>query len=188
MESDDGWKSNLHYRLSSAVRQDWDSGLDVEELFTRDRGPRLSVKRSLEPFLPFVDHRKNNGTFLLRPVDEEWIDLENTICGWLSICEKRHKLHCTNPGFLQLSGSSSRPQWLLDANNWCLVPATKEKRYFALSYVWGTVQSTSTTLENLDALQKKDSLLQSDVVVPQIVLDVLHLIKELGEAYLWVGR
>lgn len=68
----------------------------------------------------------------------------------------------------------------LDCTTRCLVPATKDEDYVALSYVWG----------QLDKLAQDDSLdLGTEVSeMPLVIEDAMRVVVEMGYKYLWVDR
>jgi Heterokaryon incompatibility protein (HET) len=60
-----------------------------------------------------------------------------------------------------------------------------ERRYIALSYVWGGVSTLRATTKNLDALQQSGAL-SAGIGMPRTVRDSMTLVRSLGERYLWV--
>ena len=60
--------------------------------------------------------------------------------------------------------------------------------YVALSYVWGNAPMFKTTGSNFEALLRPGALYDkgSGITLPDTVRDAMHLVKALGERYLWV--
>ena len=81
---------------------------------------------------------------------------------------------------------SSTAITLIDVTHECIVPATSEARYLALSYVWGDVEMFSLTSENRARLQVPGSLCSFYSLIPQTILDAMAFTRNLGERYLWV--
>jgi hypothetical protein len=119
--------------------------------------PRLSARLNLRPFLPFVDQGKSDHTLVPQELDTEGIDLSQTVRAWLDHCDENHQGHCLNHDASKPQSQKNHARWLIDAEENCLVPATPDKRYVALSYVWGSVPSSHTTLSNLELLGRKQS-------------------------------
>ena len=65
----------------------------------------------------------------------------------------------------------------------CPVPATSAVKYFALSYVWGTVDMSPTLLANYESRCQKEGLPQQ---LPNTVTDTIALVRALDERCLWV--
>lgn len=84
------------------------------------------------------------------------------------------------------------PEWLVDVERCCLVRYNRDKpqHYFALSYVWGFVDTARTIRRNLHELQKDHSLLGPNPVVelPKTIADSLYLAAQLGARYFWCDR
>lgn len=124
---------------------------------------------------------------------------------WLDHCDSQHTSHC------HLSDKSKEifshhPRWLVDVENRCLVEAKPGQRYLALSYVWGTHASFQTLKSNLDALQKRASLVPTEddpsstpgndaranpkvadiEHIARTVADAIDFVDRLEEKYLWV--
>ena len=116
-----------------------------------------------------------------RAVDPKWIDLR-TLHAWLKACDTEHTGYCKIPPWSAASG----PQWLIDVDNSCLVPAHAGCSYAALSYVWGQVETLRTTKYNLSFLQEPMSLRAHDSYLPRVIKDTEQLVRLLGIAYLWV--
>ncbi|KFA78022.1 hypothetical protein S40288_07466 [Stachybotrys chartarum IBT 40288] len=127
---------------------------------------------------------KTNDDFVPVPLSPQWIDL-TTLRGWINMCISEHGAKCWP--LQQLDGL---PAWLVDVRQQCLVAATPEHSYFALSYVWGNVEAAELIQENLiDFLQPGAfDVANRDVVIPKTVRHAMELVALLDETYLWVDR
>lgn len=74
---------------------------------------------------------------------------------------------------------------LIDVSKECIVMGTTACEYYALSYVWGGAIPTTTTVQNLAALQRAGSL-RNAVFLPRTVADAISLTGKMGARYLWV--
>ncbi|KAK8121905.1 Zinc finger TFIIS-type protein [Apiospora sp. TS-2023a] len=117
------------------------------------------------------------------PPDPQWIDIED-IRQWIYTCDLEHGEEC-HPNSIGME----RPIWLIDVKQACLVPA-EEHRYLALSYVWGGVESSQATTDNIELLQLPGILQEEDsrFLIPATIRHAMGLTKMLGEGYLWVDR
>lgn len=116
-----------------------------------------------------------------RGIDPKWIDLD-TLRKWLKTCDTEHSGHCKIPPWSAASG----PQWLIDVDNLCLVRAHEDCSYAALSYVWGQVETLTTTKDNLSFLQEPMSLKAHHDYLSRVIKDTMQLVSLLGIDYLWV--
>jgi hypothetical protein len=103
---------------------------------------------------------------------------------WLQTCDHEHEFCRVDP--------FKKPDislFLIDVVEECIifVPISK-LRYVALSYVWGNVEPTRVTSENLETLRKPHSLSSRSQVatVPRTIRDAMHLTADLDLRYLWV--
>jgi hypothetical protein len=151
---------------------------------------RLTLRERLKPFIPYVDrlnvtdNTKSAENIFVQP-DDSWIDLE-VIRSWLRACERHHGGRC-KPVTHNDNSLFCSPALLIDVERMCLVCATPDMKYFALSYVWGNSPSTCVLLANLHILQKKDAL-GNLVDLPMTIAHVIRLTKLLEGRYLWVDR
>ncbi|KAF1828218.1 hypothetical protein BDW02DRAFT_635312 [Decorospora gaudefroyi] len=154
----------------------------------------------LSMFLPYLDKTMWSRAELSDIPHEHWINIQTTISGWLSRCEKFHA-HCTvdtNDDIKKYPGGIG-PQYLIDVQDQCLVKACNEHEYFALSYSWGdnAEADTKTTSGNLERLQQNHSLARNQsnthamterLMIPKLIYDSIDLVHLLGYRYLWVDR
>ncbi|KAF1996982.1 HET-domain-containing protein [Amniculicola lignicola CBS 123094] len=73
---------------------------------------------------------------------------------------------------------------LIDVVHGCVVPASLEWRYIALSYVWGRCKVLKNETSIKKQLEQPGSLRQLEP--PRTVQDAIELVRSLGERYLWV--
>ena len=105
---------------------------------------------------------------------------------WLDNCVTHHARVC-NSFWGEERCASNIPLLLIDVMDYCLVSSSSAERYFALSYVWGKVNSPSTLVENVQERFEKGSLISSSAFkLPKTIEDAMLLVQSLGERYLWV--
>lgn len=100
---------------------------------------------------------------------------------WLAHCEAEHGEACNSDHRKE----DAVPFTLIDVVSNCLVSSASSARYFALSYVWGTVDMSSTVLDNYAARCQNNGL-PSPAQLPATIADAMSLVSSLGERYLWV--
>ncbi|KAJ3496551.1 hypothetical protein NLJ89_g10469 [Agrocybe chaxingu] len=106
---------------------------------------------------------------------------------WVRYCMEQHTASCraaipTNrTRFLELSLR------LIDVNRGCVVPVPHGGcRYFALSYVWGSVISLRLSKANYTELSQPGALSSAGADLPKTITDAIYFVRNLGETYLWV--
>ncbi|KAF2004177.1 hypothetical protein P154DRAFT_427505, partial [Amniculicola lignicola CBS 123094] len=70
-----------------------------------------------------------------------------------------------------------------------LVPGSTPGPYIALSYVWGSVQSFNTKMENLDSVRAPGSFSEGnneEAFIPKSIRDAMRICIRLDIRYLWV--
>lgn len=77
---------------------------------------------------------------------------------------------------------------LIDVEDMMIISATTERRYLALSYVWGEHLSFETTMSNMASLRHKGGLGTYMGEIPRTIKDAMDVVRNLGERYLWVDR
>lgn len=112
-----------------------------------------------------------------------WIDLDH-VRDSIKGCDTHHGEHC----HLGAAATTTlqRPHWLIDVSRACLVRPPPSAPYVALSYVWGQAVTGVALRDHLDQLQEPGALLEP--TVPRTVRDVIHVLRLLGEHFLWVDR
>ena len=110
---------------------------------------------------------------------------------WLRNCERNHNGRDGNPHCQPLyEDGCGYPLWLIDIEKRCVVPFQASLSYFALSYVWGQVETAKMERSNLVQLQQPGSLLgpHQAVELPKTIKDAMFLTGFLGHGYLWCDR
>ena len=110
---------------------------------------------------------------------------------WLRDCEQNHNGRDGNPHCQPLDEDGrGYPLWLIDISQRCVVPFQASLSYFALSYVWGRVETAKMERSNLVKLQQPGSLLgpHQAVEIPKTIKDAMFLTGFLGHRYLWCDR
>ncbi|PQE15015.1 heterokaryon incompatibility protein [Rutstroemia sp. NJR-2017a BVV2] len=116
-----------------------------------------------------------------------WID-SSVLRRWKNTCDKRHGLACRSRFSSHHQSFPDRPKLLIDVWLQCLSYAPTDADYVALSYVWGSTNSTKTLKTNLEQFQRANSLAGENehVRLPRTIRDAMVLTDILGERYLWV--
>jgi hypothetical protein len=119
---------------------------------------------------------------LARNVDPQWIDVD-TIRDWIQTCVTTHGDSCTNP----LKISPAIPELLIDVQQRCIVSASSQARFIALSYRFGDSASFCLTEKQLRDLRQDSAIDRPDVLdkLPLTVKHAMFLTAALGERYLW---
>ncbi|KAH8743461.1 heterokaryon incompatibility protein-domain-containing protein [Hyaloscypha finlandica] len=103
---------------------------------------------------------------------------------WLNDCELNHGGACNRSHSHRGERSDTVINLaFIDVIDNCLVSATSAVKYFALSYVWGTVDMSPTLLANYESRCQKGGLPPQ---LPHTIADTIVLVRALGERYLWV--
>ncbi|KAF2246193.1 HET-domain-containing protein [Trematosphaeria pertusa] len=102
---------------------------------------------------------------------------------WLNDCALNHGDSCNSNHQRGKRYEEDIPLVLIDVRENCLVTATTSAKYFALSYVWGSVDMSMTLLSNYESRCQKGGL---DQHFPNTIADALTLVRALDERYLWI--
>ncbi|TRX95629.1 hypothetical protein FHL15_003587 [Xylaria flabelliformis] len=128
---------------------------------------------------------------LVRPVCPEKIDFK-LVRNWLSLCESFHGDECRKrPGMHDFPAHPAnilKEFRLIDVENGCLVRATDDDKYAALSYVWGKAEVLRTVKTNVESLEQPGAFHtpEIDPHVPLTIKDAIQATREIGIRYLWV--
>ncbi|KAI0968257.1 HET-domain-containing protein [Xylaria arbuscula] len=126
---------------------------------------------------------------LVRAVDREKIDF-SIVGNWLAMCESLHGDACRKrPGlddFPVHPATILNEFRLIDVEQQCLVKATPENKYAALSYVWGQAKVLRAGMANIENLEKPGAFDKPELSPPQTIKDAIHATKAIGLRYLWV--
>ncbi|KAJ3548933.1 hypothetical protein NM208_g754 [Fusarium decemcellulare] len=121
------------------------------------------------------------GLGLGRVLDREFID-PALIRQWKEACLEHHSNKCSE----KITRLNHPLLYLIDTRDMCLVKATDDMAYAALSYVWGQTPMLKTGRGNVDKLQEKGSLVQFSEQLPATIQDAIKLVPLVGERYLWI--
>lgn len=134
----------------------------------------------------FID-RGDDHLQCVQFVSTDSIDLG--LCSkWLRDCETRHLPYCRDLG--QEITKLPLPQEfrLVDTVDDCIIPAPQDCRYIALSYVWGQAAILKLNEDNAETFERPGSLTRHMADLPRTVQDAIHVVRSMGERYLWVDR
>lgn len=129
------------------------------------------------------------GTALI--LDSNFIDLQQ-ILRWTSSCQENH-LRCKDRGG-HMQQHKSRPRFLIDTVDECLVSGEEKSDYVTLSYCWGVREPPKEPwFRNLrdisEELAVKGALSRDStygVQIAKTIRDSIRLVPRLGQRYLWV--
>lgn len=126
----------------------------------------------------------NSNTVVGLDVTEKQIDT-TLIKAWLDECQACHSESCSPPPLddAALRYAAFR---LIDVQQLCVVPASVQASYVALSYVWGETTRFSLDRGNRESLMRQDGLLQSWDRIPETIRDAILLLRKMELKYLWV--
>ncbi|KAH9482060.1 hypothetical protein JR316_0004155 [Psilocybe cubensis] len=109
---------------------------------------------------------------------------------WITLCETQHGGSCTpRRGIIRTSeeGVGVKVLRLVDTETNCIVEASGDPRYLALSYVWGpglpAIRLTKNTVKDLSG---KGAFDRHRDIIPKTIRDAIDLVHMIGERYLWV--
>ncbi|KAK8057867.1 hypothetical protein PG996_011804 [Apiospora saccharicola] len=118
-----------------------------------------------------------------RILDPDWANL-GMVKQWKRDCLTLHGHLCDNP----MKIWNTRPAWLIDVRQRCLVPGQVPENYVALSYVYGSHRGSHIDAGMLARLQQPLALDSPGIaqLLPPIVQHAMYLTYVIGEIYLWV--
>ena len=190
----------LYARASKAVSSNLNSTSELPHLEIHRRRDLIGRSAMLHEYpgvIPSYDSRSERtlnryGRYL--NVYAKIPDTNATVFrirSWLRNCEKNHNGRNGNPHCQPLDEDGrGYPLWLIDIELRCVVPFQAFLSYFALSYVWGCVETAKMERSNLAQLQQPGSLLgpRQIVELPKTIKDAMFLTGFLGHRYLWCDR
>ncbi|KAG6329842.1 hypothetical protein ID866_9248 [Astraeus odoratus] len=141
--------------------------------------PSLEIQLLEEDAHKFSRRRDLHGRKVNNMVD---VGLIKT---WIHLCESEHGDSCESVWWR--AEGESLPQFvrMVDVVQMSLVHAPPNCRYVALSYVWGGPGDHYwTTIANATVRGRPSGLDES--ILPATILDSIHLVRQLGERYLWI--
>ncbi|KAI1865308.1 uncharacterized protein JN550_008356 [Neoarthrinium moseri] len=118
-------------------------------------------------------------------LDPDWVNLD-LIKQWKNQCLSFHGDKCDNP----LRVWRTKPAWLVDVKQKCIIPGLKADSFVALSYRWGDAIGVSMNDESLVKLQEPNALDDPAFAafMNPMVRHAIHLTSLLEEQYVWVDR
>ena len=117
-----------------------------------------------------------------RVLDPDWVDLAMAK-RWKAECLSHHGTTCQNP----LKVWPTRPAWLIDVEQKCIVPGEMSGPYIALSYRRGEEQGFTMNDDILGQLQQPGALDTPGISarLQPVIRRAMYLTSVLGERYLW---
>ncbi|KAK0738893.1 heterokaryon incompatibility protein-domain-containing protein [Schizothecium vesticola] len=104
---------------------------------------------------------------------------------WIVQCNALHPQHCAWSA-KEKDVLHGMPNWLIDVERVCIVPAEPHYRYLTLSYVWGKLPFTQLNLKNLPTMQVDGAFSDTAVTLPKTITEAIEVVRSLGERFLWV--
>ena len=133
-------------------------------------------------FIHHLGAATNVETLEGREVMQDSLDIPH-LRQCLRLCEETH------PESVEDFDEANLPTLrLIDVNQECVVKASFRSRYIALSYVWGGLEQLTNTTLNDELLSRPFSLRLEchRKLLRNTIKDAMHLVRRLGERFLWV--
>jgi len=157
-----------------------------EQSFTGDRStpPPARIPQLSSGLLNIDPPRAERSSIPITPT----VDLQH-IQRWRQACRATHGA-CCNDDYSNALAKSIDQLMLVDviSGSLTILPTSSPIKYVALSYVWGNAPMFKTTTNNIETLLQRGALYEpsNNAVLPDTIRDAIHLVKALGEKYLWV--
>ena len=118
-----------------------------------------------------------------RILNPDWVDI-SIAKRWKQECLTSHGLNCINP----MKILPTRPAWVVDIENDCIVPGSECSDFVALSYRWGNTSHLMRERVSTAKLQESNALSTSEIAMqlPPIIRHAMYMTSAIGERYLWV--
>ena len=118
-----------------------------------------------------------------RILDPDWVDID-IVKHWKNQCLASHGPKCENP----LKIWPTRPAWLIDIENKCVVSGQCRGAFVALSYRWGEHSGFRVDTDTMENLRKPNALDNPEISMhlTPILRHAMYLTSAIGERYLWV--
>ena len=161
--------------------QDPDTGRLQYSKFVRISFCKYYSQRLFVPLLQSNSHVSpayRIGRYMSTPEEKAHL-----IRQWIRRCDEEHG---HGPSSDTESPLSIENLLVVDVWNECLVPWPGNRRYLALSYVWGKHECPGARNDNIDLLKTPKGLREWNETIPRTVVDAITLTRKLGEQYLWV--
>jgi hypothetical protein len=106
---------------------------------------------------------------------------------WRAQCEDTHG-DCCNNRYTDALAQQLDCLLLVDVISGYLVELPTSTKFIALSYVWGNVEMLKSEKSNISQLKEPGALFREPFksALPDTIRDAMHVVKALGEQYLWV--
>lgn len=124
----------------------------------------------------------NDGTY----GSKEVIDL-SLICDWTRTCANKHGDECESQAWESVMQPLTSLR-VIDTWNTCLATPSGSCQFVALSYVWGGGESLQLMKQNKEEWSKPGGLSPYLCKLPLTITDAMHVVRGMGERYLWVDR
>jgi Heterokaryon incompatibility protein (HET) len=105
---------------------------------------------------------------------------------WLTQCETHHVDLCRPKSTLIVPEDPTGVFRLVDVDQNCIIRSSIKKRYVALSYVWGKTEPFMLLSKEEAVLAVPGELHKVQHRIPKTIRDVMQLLVNIGERYLWV--
>ncbi|KAH6618813.1 heterokaryon incompatibility protein-domain-containing protein [Boeremia exigua] len=122
-------------------------------------------------------------------------NIQTRLISWYDLCRQHHSGQCIG-GSTQTSAKfdellSHSYFGVVDVLNMQLTELPRmspsgDTRYAALSYVWGTKRTFTTTLENINLLRMHGGIEKVQQELPPVIRDAIDLVRRLGLRYIWI--
>lgn len=124
-----------------------------------------------------------NHPGIARIVDPKWVDT-SVVDHWRKRCLSSHGRRCENPTKIW----HTRPAWVVDTKDACLIPGSECDSYIALSYRWGNAQGLQIQPDTMARLQRPKALDDPEISsqLSPMIRHAIFLTPIIGERYLWV--
>lgn len=163
------------------------SPLDSESPLAHLKYPIL-LKGFPSPLLGFKvyanGHRVGDIIRIRKPIETASLLNTQWVTNKIETCRRNHKI-CNESARSTARLTTPIKILLIDVDEKCLVDASSDYEYLALSYVRGSIILPETIERELEALKTPDSL-QERLLSATIIADGAELVKRLGKRYLWV--
>lgn len=141
------------------------------------------VEWSLSLFLVGIPDKSQSNSHG-KSFDPDWVDLQ-AARRWLSNCVENHGPKCDNT-FELFSCNPCTPAYLIDTKQNCIVEGEQASEYVALSYRWWRPDlSFRTNRSNFASLCIPEGITKQ-TNIPITIIHAMHVVRSLGERYLWV--
>ncbi|KAH4127997.1 hypothetical protein HBH47_043270 [Parastagonospora nodorum] len=104
------------------------------------------------------------------------------VAGWLKACDETHGHHPGSQG----RGRALDGIRFIDLQQRCIVRRSRNVRYAALSYTWGSREQYCLTKKNMRMLEENGGLSSLEGKFRPVVTDAMQVCRRLDISYLWI--